>query len=43
VKDVIEFLTELEKQLKEESYSKDFLGGIYRAKYEIKQKFGEEA
>lgn len=41
MKDVLEFLDELEKQLKEESYSKDYLGGIYRAKYEIKKKFGE--
>jgi hypothetical protein len=41
VKDVLEFLDELEKQLKAESYSKDYLGGFYRARYEIKQQFGE--
>ncbi len=41
MKDIIEFLDELHKQLRAESYSKDYLGGIYRARYELKQRFGE--
>jgi hypothetical protein len=41
VKDVLEFLDELHKQLRAESYSKEYLGGIYRARYELKERFGE--
>jgi hypothetical protein len=37
--EILKMLDELEKQLKDESYSKDYLGGLRHARAEIKERF----
>lgn len=37
--EILKMLDELEKQLKDESYSKDYLGGLRHARAEIKKRF----
>ena len=37
--EILKMLDELEKQLKSESYSKDYLGGFRHARAEIKEHF----
>ena len=40
-KEIIKMLDELEKQLENESYSKDYLGGLKHARAEIKNRWKE--
>ncbi len=39
--EILKMLDELEKQLKNESYSKDYLGGLRHARAEIKNRYSK--